>query len=151
MKKFILTVAAAISIGTLSYQIADANPYARGNGYGCGVPGYGQSALNKEGFDAREKFYEESKEIRKELFEKRSEYAEILNADPVDKGQAQEVWSEIFDLQAQIRKLAAEQDVFVGDPNYCLGPNGFYEGDEAKGNFKGNRGYGRRGGGWSKI
>ena len=145
MKKLILTLAAVIAVGVLSYQVADANPYTRGGGYGCGGPGYGRSVGNNENFEAREKFYTETKEIRKQLFEKRGEYAEVLNTDPVDKAQAQELWSEIFDLQTQIRKLAADQDIFVGGPGYCLGPNGYFEGDATKSTFRGNRGYGRSG------
>ena len=35
---------------------------------------------------------DDTTETRKQLFEKRNEYAEIFTTDPVDKAQAQELW-----------------------------------------------------------
>jgi len=151
MKTLILTLAVVLTFGTLSYQIADADPYAgRGYGYGCGGNG-GGPAFSKQDFAAREKFYDETREIRKQLFELRQQYAETLNTDPVDKTRAEELWSQIFDLQTEIRKLATEKEIFLGGPGYCLGPEGYYKGDADKSSFRGNRGSGRRGGRWGNI
>ncbi|MDT8335118.1 MAG: hypothetical protein RQ753_05430, partial [Desulfurivibrionaceae bacterium] len=111
MKKLILVMAAIVAVGTLSYQIVDADPNRRGGGYGYGCNGAGGCGggpgLNQGDFEAREKFYEDTKELRSQLFEKRSEYAEFMRTAPVDKILAQELWSEIFDLQEKIGKIAA--------------------------------------------
>jgi hypothetical protein len=152
MKKLILVMAAIVALGTLTYRIAGADPYQGGGGYGygCNGPGYGWKAPDKVSFEAREKFYEATKDLRKQLYEARTDYAEVMAADPVDKTRAQELWSEIFDLEKQIRTLAAEQDVFIGGAGFCLGPNGYYEG--AENNYRGGRGrggYGYRGNCWS--
>jgi|GEM_PF-2287358 len=142
MKKLIFAMAAIVVLGTLSYRIADADQYSRGGyGYGCNGPGYAWSAPGKVNFEAREKFYEESKEIRQQLFEKRGEYADVLNTDPVDKAKARELWGEIYGLQTEIEKMAADKNVFLGGPDYCLGPNGYYEGAAEEANFPGNRGH----------
>ncbi len=151
MKKLILVMAAIMAAGVFSYQLVDAGPYGRGGGYGygCNGNGFGGAGANPEDFAAREKFYEDTREIRSRLFEKRSQYAEVMRTEPADKKRAQELWSEIFDLQKEIDKIAAEQDIALGGPGYCLGPDGDYEGDRQNRNFRGNRGYGPRGGCWS--
>ena len=165
MKTLILTLAAVQAFGTLSYQIADAGP-GPGRGYGgCGngpssgrsdtPPDYGDcaggQAFNEQDSTAREKFFSDSSEIRKQIFELRQQYAETLNTDPVDKTAAEGIWSQIFDLQTEIRKMATESDLFLGGPGYCLGPEGYYEGDADKSSFNGNRGFGSQGGRWNNI
>ena len=154
MKALILTMAAVIAFGTLSYQYADAGPFAGPAGYGPGCGGCANGngpAVNDQDLEERDKFYEETTEIRKQLFELRQQYADTLNADPVDKDKAAEIWSQIFDLQNEIRTKAKEQGIVLGGPGYCLGPDGYYEGDADKSSFRGNRGFGRQGGRWGNI
>lgn len=152
MKTLILTLAAVLAFTAFSYQYVAAGPFSgRGPGYGCGGPGCGGNALNKEDFAAREKFYDDTRETRKKLFELRQEYGETLNAEPVDKARAEEIWSQMFDLQTDLRKQAEEQGVTLGGPRDCLGPDGYYEGDADKSSFKGKRGFGRQGARWSNT
>ncbi|MCA1765908.1 MAG: periplasmic heavy metal sensor [Desulfobulbaceae bacterium] len=149
MKKLILVMAAIMAAGAFSYQIVDADPYRRGGGgygYGCDGPGCGGAGPNPEDFAAREKFFEDTREIRGLLFEKRSQYAEVIRTEPADKSRARELWSEIYDLQKEIDKIAAEQGITLGGPGYCLGPDGDYEGDRQNRNSRGNCGSGPRGG-----
>lgn len=152
MKTLIMTLAAALTFGLVFSQFASAGPYlGRGSGYGCGGPGYGQSTFSKEDYEARQKFYEDTQETRKQLYEIQEEYAKVLNSDPVDKDRAEELWSEMFDLRSEIQKLAKDKGVFLGGPAYCQGPNGYYEGDTSKSNYRRGRVYGNRGGRWSNI
>jgi hypothetical protein len=152
MKTLILTLAAVLVFGTLSYQYADARPFGGRGGFGPGCGGCANGpALSDQDLADREKFYEETEPIRRQLFELRQQYAETLDSDPVDKDKAEELWSQIFDLQTEIRTMAKEQGIVLGGPGYCLGPNGYYEGDGEKSSFRGNRGFGRQGGRWGNI
>jgi hypothetical protein len=152
MKAFVFSLAAVLSFTFVFSQFASAGPYSgRGYGYGCGGPGFGSATFSKKDFEAREKFYEETREIRRQLFDLQEEYAKALNSDPVDKERAEELWSEMFDLRTEIQKLAKDEGVFLGGPSYCLGPNGYYEGDTNKSNYRGGRGYRNQGGRWMNI
>ena len=152
MKISIMTLAAVLTFSFVFNQFASAGSYAgRGYGYGCGGPGYGGTALSKEDLAAREKFYEETQEIRKQLFQAQQEYAEVLNSDPFEKGKAEELWSEMFDLRSEIQELAKESGVYLGGPSYCLGPDGYYEGDADKSNYRGGRSYRNKGDRWLNI
>ena len=146
MKKVLATLAVVLTLSFVTIQVASAAP-GWGNGWGCNGPGYGRfgsSEEAKKAYEAREQFYADTAEIRKELYEKRSEYFDIVNGENGDKEAAKELWSKIFDLQKEIRSLAEEKGVFLGGPEYCLGPNGYYERAE-KSSFRGRRGFQR---GW---
>ena len=147
MKTAIMTLAAVLTFGMVFGQFASAAPsLERRSGYGCGGPGSGQSTLSKEDLEARQKFYEDTRESRKQLFELQREYGAALNTDPVDKDRAEELWSEMFDLRNEIQQLAKDNDVFLGGPAYCLGPNGYYEGDTNRSNYRRGRNIRNRGG-----
>ena len=151
MKALVLTMAAVLAFGTLSYQFADARPFGRGGyGPGCGNCGNGP-AFSEQDLAERDKFYEETEEVRAQLFELRQQYAEALDSDPVDKEKAEELWSQIFDLQTEIRKMAKDQGIALGGPGYCLGPNGYYEGDADKSSFRSQRGLKSQNGRWGNI
>ncbi|MEN8136147.1 MAG: hypothetical protein ABFS18_11525 [Thermodesulfobacteriota bacterium] len=152
MKALIMTLAAVLTFSFVFSQFATAAPnYSRGYGYGCGGPGFGGANFSKEDFATRDKFYEDTRETRKQLFDLQEEYAKALNSDPVDKDRAEELWSEMFDLRSEIQKLAKDEGVFLGGPAYCLGPNGYYEGGANKSNYRGERRYGNKGGRWLNI
>jgi Spy/CpxP family protein refolding chaperone len=152
MKTAIMTLAAVLTFGLIFSQFASAAPsLERKSGYGCGGPGYGQSTFSKEDLEARQKFYEDTRESRKQLFELQKEYATVLNTDQVDKDRAEELWSEMFDLRNEIQKLAKDEGVLLGGPSYCLGPNGYYEGDTNKSKYRGGRTYRNKGGRWINI
>lgn len=151
MKTAIFTLAAVLTFGLLSYQLAFAGSNTS-QGYGCGGPGVGRTALNTENSTARDKFYAETRATRKQLSDLRQEYAVVLNTDPVDKDRAEELWSEMFDLRTEIQTLAKEQGILLGGTAYCLGPNGYYEEDLTRQNSRNKRSFGRRSGGrWQNI
>jgi len=133
MKK-VTVFALIITFGILALQqLATAGPNW-GGGWGCGGPGgnggpdygYNSQAPDKEAQQAWEKFYNETAELREQLYEKRAEYYNVLNQENVDKELAAQLWEEIFDLQTQIREQAATAGI---KPGYgrggppCCAPN----------------------------
>ncbi len=118
MKKAVGTFIFVLAIGIFAYQAAEAGP-GWGRGYGPGgCRGYnaenGQGELDKEALEAREQFYEDTQELREQLYNKRNEYFEAMNQDPVDKDQAAQIWSEMFDLQTAMRNKASEAGLKPG-------------------------------------
>jgi Spy/CpxP family protein refolding chaperone len=127
----------AITFGIIAFhQLATAGPGQRGGyggGWGCGGPGgydgpgceYNRQGLDKESQQAWEMFYNDTAELREQLYAKRAEYHNVLNQENVDKDLAAQLWSEIFDLQTQIREKAITAGV---KPGYgrggypCFGP-----------------------------
>ncbi len=131
MKKVTVFVM-AITFGIIAVQqLATAGPGGRGGyggGWGCGGPGYGYNrpAPDKENQQAREEFYNDTIELREQLYAKRAEYYDVLNQENADKELAAILWGEIFDLQTQIREQATTAGI---KPGYgrggypCYGPN----------------------------
>ena len=120
MKKTMTVLAIALTVGVLGYQIADAGPGRWGGGFGPGYcNGYGTdaSATSQEW----QTFQDETADLRKQLFEKRNEYFSMMNGENVDKDAAQALWSDIFDLQKQIREKAEAAGI---DPQEGFGPRG---------------------------
>ena len=133
MKKSMVTLAIISTLGLAGISLAQAAAtVARGfaPGYGCGGYGYGAPAASREDFETREKFYAETTDLRRQLFDKRNEYVAALNQEPVDSEATRKLATEIADLRQQIGQLAQERGVYLGGPEYCLGPYGYYEGAE---------------------
>lgn len=106
MKKLILAIALALLVGITGFKVAEAGWGGRANcGSGpCNSSGCNNnSAVDQEAYD---KFHEETIELRTRLMEKRSEYFAALNEDHPDKEYAAQLWSEMFDLQEQLRDKA---------------------------------------------
>lgn len=146
MKKILATTVVALILGVATFQLADAG---RGNCNGpncqgqaaCQGPGNCQDQANCQGpancpnanggavdqaaLDARQKFFEESAPLREKLFAKRGEYQELLRQENVDKDKANALWSEIFDLQTELRQLASDRGLpqagFGPGPGSCNG------------------------------
>lgn len=100
MKKALSILAIALTFGALSYQIAKAGP---GRGWGPGN-GPAVTAANSEKWQA---FKADTADLRKQLGEKRRAYFNLMKGDKVDKTAAEALWSDMFDLRAQIKAKAA--------------------------------------------
>ena len=118
-----------ITFGLIAVQqLATAGPGWGGGGWGCGGPGYGynRQAPDQGTNQAWEKFYNDTAELREQLYAKRAEYYDVLNQENVDKDKAATLWGEIFDLQTQIREQAEIAGVKPGygrGDSPCCGPN----------------------------
>ena len=127
MKRFLTIPVLASVLSVAGLQSVDAR-WGEG-GYGPGSAGcdgscYGQE--NDERSGEWQKFQDETADLREKLFGLRTEYAEVLAQDAPDKDEANRIWSEMFDLRAQLQKKAADAGFGPGSGN--------------------GRGYGRRGG-----
>ena len=150
MKKTWLAVAVVIAIGTVGYQIADAGPGwpggMMGHGYGyCqnyGGP-MGQQALDEETIAKREKFFEETTELRKQLAVKHVELEALMNQENPDEKKVAKLAGETFDLRTQLRKTAQESGIQGGfGPNFCGGRH--HGGGPGMGWGRGHKGGGPR-------
>jgi Spy/CpxP family protein refolding chaperone len=73
-----------------------------------------------------QQFMEATEGLRGELMVKRSAYVELMNSATPDKETAQQMWSEMFDLQTQIRVKATElgvspMELCIEGPGPCNG------------------------------
>ena len=114
MKKTITTLALSLTLGLAISQISEAGwGKGLGNGPGsCGSPSCAQSTTADN--EAFQEFLAETETLRTDLFEKRSEYFEIMRSGDVDKDEAQVVWSEMFDLKKQIQEKATALGIEPG-------------------------------------
>jgi zinc resistance-associated protein len=151
MKKLSLLLAAMV-LGLFFLTPAFAGrggwgPGAAAGGYGYG-PGYCDGPyfrgdLDDQAEQARQKFLEQSKELRQQLYDKKTTYYDLMDQEKPDKEAAAKLWGEIFDLQSQLQKMAAEagfrpgrwRNDGYGDDGYN-GPCGGY-------GPRGRGGYGR--------
>ncbi len=58
---------------------------------------------------SRNEFMQESKDLRRQLSEKKQAYYDLMGQKKPDKVQAAKLWNEIFDLQEQLKMMAAEK------------------------------------------
>ncbi|MDF1614279.1 hypothetical protein [Desulfurivibrio dismutans] len=120
MKKTILAMAMVVALGFTGYQLADARP---GAGYGPG--GYGlvaaQGTLDEETLQAREAFYEATRELRRTMQTKQAQLQAAINAG--DESRAQALSEEVFDLRSQMHDQAREAGIArSGRFGTCGGP-----------------------------
>lgn len=157
MKKIWLAVAMVGTLGLVGYQIADAGPgwnggmmepgYMMGPGYGYGGgPQQGARALDEDAIKARDKFFEETKDLRKELTVKNAELSAVMNQEKPDEKKVAKLSGEIFDLRTQMREKAQESGLHNGygpgafGPGYCQN----FGGGQGMGRGYGRHGYGHR-------
>lgn len=115
MKKTLLVVLLSLVMGTASLSPAFAGWWGRGpeGGRAPGAgPGNGCGPCACRNIDddldkGRLEFQGQSRELRQQLRDKKGAYRELLSQDSPDKEEAAKLWSEIFDLQGKIRKIAA--------------------------------------------
>ena len=132
MKKYL---AAAALIGLMGFAgISMANP--QGNyGYGnCGGPSYCDNwSYSENGDEKTSAFFEETKELRKQIVVKRSELDALMQQDNPDEKRVAGLTGELYDLQTQMQEKAGK--TFEGRAGYGYGPGSGYP----------NCGRGRRG------
>lgn len=70
-----------------------------------------------------QQFLDETEGLRTELLTKKGAYAELMNSPAPDKQAAQQIWSEMFDLQTQIRAKALDLGITpMGPEGDCFEP-----------------------------
>ena len=113
MKKTVLAVAAIAIIGLTGYQLAEARPGGGGPGMrpDCammGGQGQGQGQMSEKALKAKEKFFNETTELRKKMFSKKTELDAVLSGENPDEKQAARLSGALFDLRDQMHKKAQE-------------------------------------------
>ena len=110
MKKTLVITALAVGMGFLGLQQASANWGMGGGVHGMGGacleggPGYSQlDAATKAKVD---KFYDETKDLRKQMVMKHAEEAALMNAAAPDAAKVAKLAGEIFDLRSTIHAKA---------------------------------------------
>lgn len=129
MKKYLATAALIGLIGVTGISMAN----ARGNyGYGPG-PGYGECNGGRycNAWSGSEKddeklaaFYQETKEIRKEIVVKRSELDALMRQDNPDEKKVAKLTGDLYDLQGLMEEKA--EKTLEGSPRYGYGPGPGY-------------------------
>ena len=121
MKKAILTIALVMAVGLVSFNAAEARWgggwMMAGSGYGagnCNGPG-GWNQEKKLTYEEMERFHDETTDLRKQLFEKRTEYYNVMNQENPDKELAKTLWGEMYDLQNDMHKKALAEGMMGGD------------------------------------
>ena len=110
MKKALVVTALVMSIGLVGWQQASANWGMGGGMHGMGGaclkegPGYSQlDAATKAKVD---KFYAETKDLRKQMVMKHAEEVALMNAANPDAAKVAKLAGEIFDLRATLQAKA---------------------------------------------
>ena len=119
MKKYLATAALVGAIGLAGITMA--NP-VENYGYGnCGGPRYCDNWSYSEKDDAKASaFYEETKELRKEIVVKRSELDALMLQDNPDEKRVAQLTGDIYDLQTTMEEKAGK--AFEGRAGYGPGP-----------------------------
>ena len=112
MKIFLAVTALIVAIGFSGFSMAN----ARGN-YGCGGPGLGygdcsggrycdNSSYPEKGDEKAAAFFEETKELRREIVVKRSELDAVMQQDNPDEKKVAKLTGDLYDLHTQMREKA---------------------------------------------
>ena len=128
--------------------------YHMNQGYGPGGyhmmgPGYGPGRMWNDGTAETSKFWEETAELRKQIYDKQVELNNVLSADKVDEGQAKQLQADINKLRNEMseKRLAANLEFRKNNPDYQGGTGQGYRGGFGPGYHHGygpgnQRGYG---------
>lgn len=125
MKKIIMTLALTVAVGLAGFNIAQARwGGGSGNGPGnCNGPG-GWSKGSSVSYEEMEKFHEDTVDLRKQIFEKRSAYSNLMTQENPDKDLAKQIWSEMFDLQNEMHTKALAAGMPAGNAKRGFGMRG---------------------------
>lgn len=143
MKKTVLAIAAVATLGLAGYQLVDAHPggWGPGMGNGYGMMGPGGRAVDEATIKAREKFFNDTAALRRQIAAKQTELYAVTNSATPDEKKAAKLSEELFDLRSRMQEKAAASGLTTGNGYggyFCGGPFG-------NGNGYGPRHYGR---GW---
>lgn len=75
---------------------------------------WGPGAINPSGSADQQKFFDETRDLRRQMHEKRFELMELYRNPEADRAQAEALEKEIGDLQAKIRDKAGELKIAQG-------------------------------------
>jgi len=121
MKKYLT---AAVLLGLIGFAgISMANPQGNyGYGYGnCGGPAYCDNWSDSEKDEAKSSaFFEETKEIRREIVVKKSELEALMLQDNPDEKKVAGLTGELYDLRSKMQEKA--EKTFEGRTRYGYGP-----------------------------
>ena len=109
MKKALVVTALVVSMGFLGWQQASANKGMGGGprmGGGCQKGGVGYSQLDAASKAKVDKFYDETKDLRKQMVMKHAEEAALMHGENPDAAKVAKLAGEIFDLKATIQVKA---------------------------------------------
>jgi hypothetical protein len=125
MKKYVAAAALIGAVGLSAISMA----HGRGNyGYDLG-PGYGDCnggrycnnwSFSEKDSEKASAFFEETKEIRKEIVVKRSELDALMQQDNPDEKKVAKLTGDLFDLQTMMEEKA--EKTFEGTPRSGHGP-----------------------------
>ena len=107
-KQLVLVLAMIVALGLMTAQFADARGMWRWQGgYDCS--NYNASEqLDEKALEARTKFHEENRELRRNMVTKKAELGALLQQDNPDETKAGKLSAEIFDLRETLHKKAVE-------------------------------------------
>jgi hypothetical protein len=126
MKKYVAATALIVAIGFSTISMAD----GRGNyGYGPG-PGYGDcGGRHCNNWSSAEKddektsvFFEETREIRKEIFVTANELDALMQQDNPDEKKVAKLSGDLFDLRTMMEEKAEKTFGKSPRPGYGPGP-----------------------------
>lgn len=117
-------ILATILTTGLSLAISQAAIAKPGDGYNRGMAPCQIQQVNPVVQKAKQKFMEETVDVRKHLAEKRAAMRAVMRADQPDPAQASKIAGELFDLREQLRTKAQEyglpMGMMMGQPG-CFG------------------------------
>jgi len=125
MKRYLVAAALIGAIGLSGFSMANARGnygYAPGPGYDyCSGGRYCDNWSNPEkGDEKASAFFEETKELRKEIVVKRSELDALMRQDNPDEKKVAKLTGELFDLRSSMEEKAGK--TFEDGPRYGYGP-----------------------------
>jgi len=114
MKKTLTVMLLSLFMGTAFVATASAGWWGRGpeggrgpgSGNGCGTCACRNMADDLD--KGRQDLRSQSRELRQQLHDKKGAYQDLMQQDTPNKEEAAKLWSEIFDLQGKIKKMAAD-------------------------------------------
>lgn len=126
MKKGMIILVAALTIGLFGYQFADARPWGGGMmGGGCWDCDYWTCAQgsqpDEKTIQAREKFFAGTMELRKKLAVKEAEVTAMMNRENPDAQKVGQLTGEIFDLRMELRQKAMDSGLKPGSCGCGMG------------------------------
>ena len=126
MKKYVAAAALIGAIGFTGISLVNARGYyGPGPGNCGGGPGYCDNWSSPEKNDEKTSaFFEETKELRKEIVVKRSELDALMRQDNPDEQKVAKLTGDLFDLQTTMQEKA--EKTFEGQPGSGYGPGPGY-------------------------
>ncbi len=135
MKKYLVAAALIGAIGFTGMSIANARGYGYGSGGGYGDCNGGRycdnGSYSEKDDEKAAAFFDETKELRKEIIVKKSELDALMRQDNPDEKKVAKLTGDLFDLRTTMEEKADK--TFEGKGGYGSGPG------------YGNCGRGRRG------